>query len=292
VSRSSGESPQARSPSLDITAAIAACIGELTSSDTMKARRAVPVWRRLETHLADRTPMMLGSVTPALAEGFIRSRTAAGLRPSPALTHHRRSSLRVLFRVARSLGLCDGDPTLDITVPSRAVNGARPLTDDEVAACRDAAVWSLSSARPGAAWALAETTARGAEIAAITFDDIDFETSTVAIHGGKRTTPRVGRLSPWGVAALERHGRTTGGLVYSGGDPSGAGQVATCRLISNVLIRAGLAGLNDVRPSSVAAWAGRRVFEETGRIELAAAALGVDRLDRAARIIGWDRSGT
>jgi integrase/recombinase XerC len=153
-------------------------------------------------------------------------------------------------------------------------------------------VWSLSSTRPGAAWALAETTARGAEIAAITFDDVDFETSTVAIHGGKRTTPRIGRLSPWGVAALERHGRTTGALVYAGRDPFGAGQVATCRLISNVLIRAGLAGLSDVRPSSVAAWAGRRVFEETGRIELAAAALGVDRLDRAARIIGWDPSGT
>ena len=53
-----------------------------------------------------------------------------------------------------------------------------------------------------------------------------------------------------------------------------------------VLLRAGLVGEPDVRPASVAAWAGRAVFERTGRIEDAAAAMGVRSLDRAARLIG------
>ena len=43
-----------------------------------------------------------------------------------------------------------------------------------------------------------------------------------------------------------------------------------------------------LRPSSVAAWAGRRCFDETGDITKVAQLLGVRSLDQAARIIGWD----
>ena len=39
---------------------------------------------------------------------------------------------------------------------------------------------------------------------------------------------------------------------------------------------------------SVAAWAGSRVFRETGRIDAVAHALGMRNLDRAAALIGWD----
>ena len=54
------------------------------------------------------------------------------------------------------------------------------------------------------------------------------------------------------------------------------------------LRRAGLAGEPDVRPVSVAAWAGAQILEETGQIEAVARALGMRSLDRAARLIGWD----
>ena len=50
----------------------------------------------------------------------------------------------------------------------------------------------------------------------------------------------------------------------------------------------GLAGEPDVRPMSVAAWAGSRVFRERGRIDAVAHALGMRSLDRAAALIGWD----
>lgn len=43
----------------------------------------------------------------------------------------------------------------------------------------------------------------------------------------------------------------------------------------------------SLRPGSVAAWAAS-LFDKTGRIEEVACLLGVRRLDRAARLIGWD----
>jgi len=55
-------------------------------------------------------------------------------------------------------------------------------------------------------------------------------------------------------------------------------------------LRSGLAGEPDVRPASVAAWAGRKVFDTTGSIEEAARVLGVRSLDRAARLIALDWS--
>ena len=76
-----------------------------------------------------------------------------------------------------------------------------------------------------------------------------------------------------------------GSLVYAGTDDA-VGQVSTCRAIGVVLLRAGLASEPDVRPASVAAWAGWAVFEKTGRIEDAAVAMGMRSLDRAARLIG------
>ena len=53
------------------------------------------------------------------------------------------------------------------------------------------------------------------------------------------------------------------------------------------LMRAGIEREPDVRPGSVVAWAGRRIFEETGSIEEVARRLGIRSLDRAARLIGW-----
>ena len=65
-------------------------------------------------------------------------------------------------------------------------------------------------------------------------------------------------------------------------------QASSCEAIGETLRRAGLGDERDVRPSSVAAWAGARVFAESGRIEVAAVALGIRSLDRAARLIGHD----
>ena len=196
----------------------------------------------------------------------------------------------MLFASARRLGLADGDPTLDLVLPPAHSASTRPLTDDEVERCRDVAQWS--SAQTAAAWALAEATARGVEIALVSAGDIDLDNRTVELPGGARTEPRRGALTSWGVDALGRRlkASTDGQTVAFTGFSRAAGQASTCRAISSVLVRAGLAGQPDVRPASVAGWAGRRVFDETGSIEAAARAMGVRSLDRAARLIGLDWS--
>ncbi len=76
--------------------------------------------------------------------------------------------------------------------------------------------------------------------------------------------------------------------MYRGDGSAASRQASACMVIGEVLTRAGLAGEPDVRPLSVAAWAGRTIFDETGRIDEVARRLGMRSLDRAARLIGFD----
>lgn len=253
-------------------------------------RRVEPTLHRAISFFEHRRICSLAEVQPNDASEFVHSRLESGLPASIAVLHNRRAALRLLFRVARRLGLAESDPTLDLRLPPKSCAATRPLDDDEVELCRDVAQWA--SGRAAIAWALAEATARGAEIAAITFDDLDLDGGTVEIKGSQRTMARIGALSGWGVDTLSRRALMVEGgpIAYAGEGRGIAGQVATCRAISTVLLRAGLAGESDVRPMSVAGWAGRRVLEESGSIERAALAMGVRSLDRAARLVGHDWS--
>lgn len=234
----------------------------------------------------------LAEVTPGVARSFVTAPTEAGQPPSTSTMHWRRTALRLLFRAARHQGLSDGDPTLDIELPPRSSLGTRPLTDDEITLCRSVAQWSLAGSRRAAVWALAEATCRSSELPNVSGDDIDLDLGRVWIAGGKATEPRQGQLTDWGLvqvrARVEELEASSLPLVYSGRSPAGAGQVSGASALVDVLTRAGLHQEPDVRPGSVAAWAGRRVLDETGRIECAARALGVRSLDRAATIVGWD----
>jgi integrase len=189
--------------------------------------------------------------------------------------------------------LVEGDPTLDLVLPPRSGLAARPLTDDEVALCRGHSLWSLAGARRSATWALAEATCRSAELARITVGDIDLDTGQVWISGGKLTLPRHGHVTQWGSVQLRRRldeldGDLSSPVVYAGASGPRSGQVSACLAIDDVLRRAGLSTEPDVRPSSIAAWAGRRILTETNRIELVARRLGMRSLDRTARFIAWD----
>ena len=150
------------------------------------------------------------------ASDFVHSRLESGLPASVAVLHNRRAALRLMFRVARRLGLAEIDPTLDLRLPPKSFAATRPLDDDEVELCRDVAQWA--SAQAAIAWALAEATARGAEIAAITSDDIDLDAGTVDIKGGKRTVARIGTLSEWGLETLLQRAPMggTGPVAYAG----------------------------------------------------------------------------
>jgi integrase/recombinase XerC len=234
----------------------------------------------------------LEEISPDIARAFIEAQTAAAKAPSTSTMHWRRSALRLLFRAARNAGLVSGDPTLDVALPPRSSLRTRPLTDDEVSLCRSVAQWSLNGSRRAAVWALAEATCRSSELPHITADDVDLDSGRVWIAGGKSTDRREGLLNGWGLAQvrarIEELEEPTRPLVYAGRSAVGPGQVSGAAALVDVLTRAGLHHEPDVRPGSVAAWAGRRVLDETGRIDLVARALGVRSLDRAAGIVAWD----
>jgi integrase/recombinase XerC len=236
----------------------------------------------------------LGQVTADQASAFIRSSSADGCLPSVATMRLRRSTLRMLFRTARELGLAAGDPTVDLVLPSRTNQAARPLTDLEVQSCRRVALEDLTSTRLAVPWALGEATARTAEIPHLVAADLDLVHGRVWIHGSSNTEPRFGVLTPWGVRQLERHLREhkpsdgAAYLTYRGTENPESRRAHSSQAIRETLQRAGLIADPSVRPQSLAAWAGRRVLSATGRIEHTAWALGMHSLDSAARFVGWD----
>ena len=268
------------------------CLAELASpANEATFGRTESTWARFETFATSNGTRLLADVTPTLTASFLRSRTSQDTPASTATMHNRRTTLRLLFRTARRLGFVDGDPTLDLVLPPRVMGTFRPLTSDEIELCRDAALWWMSSQRFAAVWALAEATARGAELGAVHVTHVDLVKNRVWLDGGKRVEPRWARLTDWGRAALERRLSTVSGkefVAYQGASPRPSGRVSAASAVTAVLTRAGLRDEADIRPSSVAAWAGRTEFDRTGDIASAARLLGLRSLDVTARTIGWD----
>ncbi len=232
-------------------------------------------------------------VTPDLVQSYLSAPTADGLVPGVSLQHFRRLAVRLLYKTCRQLGLLDGDPTLDVVLPTRSAAPFRPLEDDEVELCRASVVGSGRRARLAAAWALCEATGRTGELPALETSDVDLDCGRVWLHGSPRTLPRWGTLSEWGATQLGRYLATLsegpGVPILGSGEPGSAlAQSSAVGLICQTLTHAGLGAEAGVRPASVAAWAGRRIFHDTGRIETVAQRLGMRSLDRTARFIGWD----
>jgi len=226
-------------------------------------------------------------------------RTAGGYgEPQLPTLHNRRAALRQLYRTARSLGLADGEPTLDLELPKREYNGLRTLVDGEIAECRAASIETPWETAQPAAWALAECGATTAEIAA--FRPCDMREGRVYLHGGAHTRPRTLTALEWPweqltgrVNVLRQEGDFDPNrpLVYRGdrdGRTDTSPVSAVGQLLRAVLDRAELYKADGYTQRSITAWAGRRAYEERQRIEDAANHLGLTSLDRAAQLIGHD----
>jgi integrase/recombinase XerC len=232
-------------------------------------------------------------LSPALVRDFVCARHDDGALPSVAAMHWRRSAMRLLFRIWRDVGLADGDPTLDLQLPRRSPLHTRPLTDDEVALCRWAALATASETRLPAVWALAEAGAGSGEIAFVRGTDVDVRARSVTLGGTTKTDARTVPLTEWGAVQLARRidrpdREPSTAVVYEGAGSPESAQASVSGAIGDALRRAGLGEEPDVRPRSVTAWVGRRIFDETGQVEAVAQRLGLRSLDRAAALIGWD----
>lgn len=134
---------------------------------------------------------------------------------------------------------------------------------------------------------------RTGELAKVTVADVDLEAGVVHAPGCRSALARTAPLTDWGRAQLGRRLRALPSepgrpLTYEGDGSDKSKQAASCIAITDCLTRAGLGNDPAVRPVSVTAWAGRKVFEETGRIDQVAARLGMRSLDRTARLVGLD----
>lgn len=262
------------------------------------AERITRLITRFTTFVEYEQVCSLGDITATHVSEFVRAPLGNALErrlPSTATMHLRRSALRLYFQAARRLGLLEGDPTLDLTLPPRSSTPTRPLQDDEVMLCRSSSLHSLSATRRSASWALAEATARTSEVPHIRVCDVDLGRARVWLHGGNKAQPRWGYLTAWGLRQVERRLRSCSRpassnslLVYGGRGALHSRQAASCIAIKEVLVRAGLGQEPDVRPGSVVAWAGRRIFKESDCIAEVARRLGMRSLDGAARMIAWE----
>jgi integrase/recombinase XerC len=235
--------------------------------------------------------------SPSHVLAFIFAPSTSGVAPSVATMRLRRSTLRLLFRTARELGVVGGDPTIDVKLPPRTDEAARPLTDEEVELCRRASLEDLTSTRLAAPWVLGEATARTAEIPHLLRSDLDSVGWRVWIHGSSNTDARWGQLTEWGAGQLagqlDRYATRDEDwlLAYPGNGNPESRRSHSAQAIRETLQRAGLFSDPHVRPGSLAAWAGVRVLETTGRIDAVARALGMRSLDGASRAIHWNWAG-
>lgn len=274
--------------------AVAVALATSGSISEQSLERLVELMRRFASYVQTGHGIgELRAVSRACVDQFINAPTNGGRRPSESTRHFRRCAVRLLFRTARELGVADGDPTLDLDLEARSPAGPRPLTNSEIDRCRRNALARLEPSRLAAAWALAEAGVRTGELAAITPADLDLEAATVRAPGCRSALPRTGGLTEWGVKQLHRRVEDTqaapgDSLVYIGDGTAKSRQAASCIAISTTLVRAGLGDNPLVRPISVTGWCGRRIWEQSGRIEEVASRLGIRSLDRAARLIGLD----
>jgi hypothetical protein len=147
----------------------------------------------------------------------------------------------------------------------------------------------LGDQRFAIAWALAEATARVAELSGTRVSDFNPETTSVRLPGCSSTEPRWARLTAWGLGQIEAaisQCDSPGALLLGKGSRAGAHE-----LIAGTLRRAGLGDIPEVRPNSVAGWRGELALRNGATIDEVACLLGMRSLDRTAAFISFDWTG-
>lgn len=254
------------------------------------------LWARFQRY-AERIHgiVLVAEVDGAVVREFLDTRTSTGGLPSVSTARARLTAVRLLYRVLRELRLADHDPTLDVRLEHRSYPSVRALTDQEVEACRWASLATLIATREPAVWALAEAGASTGEIGFVRTPDLDLVSARAWVSGGRKGAARWLPLDDWEATQLGRRARQVGTdapLAYAADGSYDSRRSSVTAVLTRILRRAGLGAVDGVEPRSVSAWVGRRVLDDTRRIEAVALRLGLRSLDLAADVIGWDWSST
>jgi integrase/recombinase XerC len=234
-------------------------------------------------------------ITEAHASAFVRSLTRSKTEPSVATMHLRRTSLRIFFREVKALHVLSADLTANVSLPPRSCGALRPLTNGEIKRCRSFAEHIKGEARYATAWALAEATARVAELGEIRARDLDVGHGRVWIGGSRNTDARWSELTDWGAEQLQRvfASRSTPSPDRSLLMPGRTSRASVHEFVASTLRQAGLEKTPGVRPNSIPAWRGATELINGASICEVAVLLGMRSLDRTATFIGFDwRSGS
>ena len=115
------------------------------------------------------------------------------------------------------------------------------------------------------------------------------------MHGGKKSDPRWGLLSPWGARQIDQrlrdiHGEGGTALLVGGRGWKSYDNARAAISVSLIttLRRAGLGDELGVRPASIALWAGAVALKGGATIDSVARMLGARSLDQVAEILGYD----
>ena len=246
---------------------------------------------------------LLGATTLVDAEAHVyafvgslgRDRTGAVSKVSTGTQHLRRSTLRRFWRTCRQLGLPESDPTLDLQLPPRTGQSARPLDPDELDEIKDFADAYFGDTREPAAIALglggASTGETGYVRVGDTSVDADATGGSILIWGSDRHTPRRAELDGWQARRIHARREALRAradskrawlampLIYEGTSEAGSRQSSTCVALRNAIVRAGLGGEPDIKPKSLALGAALLRYNASGQIQDAAAFLGMRSLD-------------
>jgi integrase len=266
---------------------------------------------KLERYAAARGAVELCDIDTSMCLAWVRAplsrprnNPTAPLRyPAYGTQHVRRAAERALFGTCRLLGLQDGDPSSDITLPPKPRRFTRPLDELEIDACKTAARFSPTETRGPATLALALTGATTGEIPHLTVGDLHLEARLLWVHtdNARSNRARWSTLDDYAYTALSRHLWKLGArpdhhlpadlpLVFQGDTAAdNAYRTATAsNTIIRILKRAGLHGQDGVRPTSITEYVAAAIYEETGRIEAVAARLGMYSLDATADMLGLE----
>ena len=225
--------------------------------------------------------------------------------PAPDTTRYTRKSVASsFFHTCFRLGITDQNPAQALPSRKQRDRFVHPFTPDQIGRLKDASAPRMWETKGPAALALVLLGCSSGEVGAIRCSDIHLTDLLINAHGGgdryqQRWLPVD---DPWAFDALAARLRTLADkyphdwqdryVAYDPqpGKPDYARRraAATSMTVGKIIERAGLKVNGVTRVASITEYVARRVFVQTGRVEAVAARLGLNKLDDAAHICGYN----